>query len=163
MLGIRQFARSIFAPYTLLQVTFAIAAGVIFRHEPLTSTLVAGAAVCIAGVAIAQRPCVPGPRAKARLPHACARGFGARYLNEKLPGLLSVTAHAAAGVWSRLGQNRSEHQCPLLCLTGQVRSLRSRPMQPPVAPLKEDARFVRAGGRRWEGKTARRGRPVCNG
>jgi O-acetylserine/cysteine efflux transporter len=44
------------APYTLLQAAFAIAAGVIFRHEPLTSTLVAGAAICIAGVAISQRP-----------------------------------------------------------------------------------------------------------
>jgi O-acetylserine/cysteine efflux transporter len=44
------------APYTLLQAPFAIAAGVIFRHEPLSSTLVAGAAICIAGVAISQRP-----------------------------------------------------------------------------------------------------------
>lgn len=44
------------APYTLLQAVFAIAAGVIFRHEPLTPTLVAGAAICIAGVAITQRP-----------------------------------------------------------------------------------------------------------
>lgn len=43
------------APYTLLQSAFAIAAGVAFRHEPLTPTLVAGAAICIAGVALSQR------------------------------------------------------------------------------------------------------------
>lgn len=44
------------APFTLLQAAFAIAAGVVFRHELLTLTLVAGAAICIAGVAISQRP-----------------------------------------------------------------------------------------------------------
>jgi len=44
------------APYTLLQAVFAIAAGVMFRHEPLTPMLVAGAAICIVGVAISQRP-----------------------------------------------------------------------------------------------------------
>ena len=44
------------APYTLLQAAFAIAAGVAFRHEPLTPTLISGAAICIAGVAITQRP-----------------------------------------------------------------------------------------------------------
>ncbi|GJD49755.1 putative amino-acid metabolite efflux pump [Methylobacterium crusticola] len=44
------------APFTLLQAAFAIAAGAIFRHEPLTATLVAGAALCIGGVALSQRP-----------------------------------------------------------------------------------------------------------
>ena len=43
------------APYTLLQGAFAVTAGVIFRNEPLTATLVAGATICIAGVAITQR------------------------------------------------------------------------------------------------------------
>ncbi len=43
------------APYTLLQSPFAIAAGVLFKHEPLTPALVAGALICIAGVAITQR------------------------------------------------------------------------------------------------------------
>lgn len=43
------------APYTLLQSPFAIAAGVLFKHEPLTPAIVAGALICIAGVAITQR------------------------------------------------------------------------------------------------------------
>jgi len=43
------------APYALLQSPCAIAAGMIFRHEPLTPALVAGAVLCIAGVAITQR------------------------------------------------------------------------------------------------------------
>lgn len=43
------------APFTLLQSPFAIAAGVVFKHEPLTLALVAGALVCIAGVAVTQR------------------------------------------------------------------------------------------------------------
>ncbi|TNC11578.1 EamA family transporter [Methylobacterium terricola] len=44
------------APFTLLQAVFALAGGVVIRHEPLTATLVAGAALCIAGVALTQRP-----------------------------------------------------------------------------------------------------------
>ncbi|MGX7704977.1 DMT family transporter [Methylobacterium sp. Gmos1] len=43
-------------PFTLLQAVFALAGGVAIRHEPLTVTLVAGVALCIAGVALTQRP-----------------------------------------------------------------------------------------------------------
>lgn len=43
------------APFGLLQPVFAIVAGVIFLHEPLTATLATGAVICIAGVAITQR------------------------------------------------------------------------------------------------------------
>lgn len=42
------------APFALLQTVFAVAAGIIFLGEPLTPTLVVGAIVCIAGVAISQ-------------------------------------------------------------------------------------------------------------
>ena len=42
------------APFGLLQPVFAIVAAVIFLHEPLTATLVTGAAICIAGVALTQ-------------------------------------------------------------------------------------------------------------
>ena len=42
------------APFGLLQTVFAVAAGVIVLHEPLTATLVSGAAICIAGVAVTQ-------------------------------------------------------------------------------------------------------------
>ncbi len=42
------------APFSLLQIVFAIAAGFVFLHEPLTQTLLAGAVICIAGVAITQ-------------------------------------------------------------------------------------------------------------
>ena len=42
------------APFALLQTVFAIAAGAVFLHEPLTPTLVAGALICIAGVAVSQ-------------------------------------------------------------------------------------------------------------
>jgi len=34
----------------LLQTVFAVAAGVIVLHEPLTATLISGAVICIAGV-----------------------------------------------------------------------------------------------------------------
>lgn len=43
------------APFALLQTVFAVAAGVIFLHEPLTATLVTGTLVCIVGVAVTQR------------------------------------------------------------------------------------------------------------
>ncbi|MDF2975107.1 MAG: protein of unknown function transrane [Microvirga sp.] len=43
------------APFGLLQPVFAIVAGVIFLHEPLTAALVTGAVACIVGVAITQR------------------------------------------------------------------------------------------------------------
>jgi O-acetylserine/cysteine efflux transporter len=46
-------------PFALLQAPFAIAAGVIFRHEPLTPSLVAGAIICILGVAITQPLSLP--------------------------------------------------------------------------------------------------------
>ena len=42
------------APFALLQTVFAVVAGVVFLHEPLTPTLVAGAVICILGVAITQ-------------------------------------------------------------------------------------------------------------
>ncbi|PLR31453.1 EamA family transporter [Chimaeribacter californicus] len=42
------------APFALLQIVFAVIAGVIFLHEPLSLTLVAGALVGITGVAITQ-------------------------------------------------------------------------------------------------------------
>jgi O-acetylserine/cysteine efflux transporter len=42
------------APFGLLQTVFAVAAGVIVLHEPLTATLVSGAVICIAGVAVTQ-------------------------------------------------------------------------------------------------------------
>lgn len=48
------------APFGLLQPVFAIVAGVIFLHEPVTATLVAGAVICIAGVAITQRQSLSG-------------------------------------------------------------------------------------------------------
>ena len=49
------------APFALLQTVFAIAAGAVFLHEPLSPTLVAGALICIAGVAVSQsRPTVHG-------------------------------------------------------------------------------------------------------
>jgi O-acetylserine/cysteine efflux transporter len=42
------------APFALLQIVFAVVAGVFVLREPLTPTLVAGAAICIVGVAITQ-------------------------------------------------------------------------------------------------------------
>jgi len=42
------------APFALLQIVFAVVAGVVVLHEPLTPTLVAGAVVCIVGVAVTQ-------------------------------------------------------------------------------------------------------------
>ena len=42
------------APFALLQTIFAVVAGVVFLHEPLTPMLVAGAVICIVGVAITQ-------------------------------------------------------------------------------------------------------------
>jgi O-acetylserine/cysteine efflux transporter len=42
------------APFALLQTVAAVAAGVIVLHDPLTPTLLAGAVLCILGVAITQ-------------------------------------------------------------------------------------------------------------
>jgi O-acetylserine/cysteine efflux transporter len=42
------------APFALLQTPFGIAAGVLALGEPLSATLVAGALVCNAGVALIQ-------------------------------------------------------------------------------------------------------------
>ena len=42
------------APFALLQTVFAVISGVIVLREPLTVTLVAGAMICIAGVALTQ-------------------------------------------------------------------------------------------------------------
>ena len=52
------------APFGLLQVVFAVAAGVVFLGERLTPSLVVGAVICIIGVAISQsrsaaRPAAP--------------------------------------------------------------------------------------------------------
>lgn len=44
------------APFTLLQAPFAIAAGAVLEQETMTPALVAGALICIGGVAITQRP-----------------------------------------------------------------------------------------------------------
>ena len=44
------------APFALLQTVFAIAASVVFLGEPLSVTLVSGAVVCMAGVALTQVP-----------------------------------------------------------------------------------------------------------
>lgn len=42
------------APYALPQAVFAVAAGILFLHEPLTTPLLAGMLTCIAGVAMTQ-------------------------------------------------------------------------------------------------------------
>jgi O-acetylserine/cysteine efflux transporter len=42
------------APFALLQTVFAVLAGVVFLHEPLTTMLVSGTVTCIIGVAITQ-------------------------------------------------------------------------------------------------------------
>lgn len=42
------------APFALLQIVFAVAAGIVFLHEPLTLPLIAGALMCILGVAVTQ-------------------------------------------------------------------------------------------------------------
>lgn len=42
------------APFALLQIVFAVVAGVVFLHDPLTPTLIAGAIICFIGVAITQ-------------------------------------------------------------------------------------------------------------
>ncbi len=47
------------APFALLQTVFAIAAGILFLHEPLTPALVAGAVLCIAGITITQSRSLP--------------------------------------------------------------------------------------------------------
>lgn len=42
------------APFALLQIVFAVGAGVVFLHERLTPMLIGGALICIVGVAITQ-------------------------------------------------------------------------------------------------------------
>ncbi len=42
------------APFALLQTVFAVVAGVGLLHDPLTPTLVAGAVICIVGIAMTQ-------------------------------------------------------------------------------------------------------------
>jgi O-acetylserine/cysteine efflux transporter len=54
------------APFALLQTIFAVVAGVAFLHEPLTPALVAGAVICIVGVATTQSRSF----ARRRLPRA---------------------------------------------------------------------------------------------
>lgn len=51
---IARFSIARVAPYALLQSFFSIAAGVLFQHEPLTGALVAGAVICVSGVAFSQ-------------------------------------------------------------------------------------------------------------
>jgi O-acetylserine/cysteine efflux transporter len=51
---ISRFSMARVAPYTLLQSFFSIVAGVGFRHEALTPALIAGALICVAGVALTQ-------------------------------------------------------------------------------------------------------------
>jgi O-acetylserine/cysteine efflux transporter len=51
-----RFSMTRVAPYALLQSFFAISAGVVFRHEPVTSALIWGAVICVFGVAISQWP-----------------------------------------------------------------------------------------------------------
>jgi O-acetylserine/cysteine efflux transporter len=62
---------TLLAPFALLQAVFAVAAGVIFLHEPLTATLVAGTLVCIAGVAVTQS----GSLVQRRIPTASCAPF----------------------------------------------------------------------------------------
>ena len=51
---IAHYSMSRVAPYALLQTVFAVAAGLVFLHEPLTWPLVIGMLMCIGGVAITQ-------------------------------------------------------------------------------------------------------------
>lgn len=59
------------APFALLQIVFAVAAGIVFLRESPTPMLIAGAIICMVGVAITQRrssirPSLPtAPRAQA--------------------------------------------------------------------------------------------------
>jgi O-acetylserine/cysteine efflux transporter len=53
------------APFALLQIVFAVAAGVVFLNERLTPTLVIGAVTCIIGVAISQSRSAAQPGAPA--------------------------------------------------------------------------------------------------
>ncbi|MGF6820670.1 O-acetylserine/cysteine efflux transporter [Paraburkholderia atlantica] len=53
---IARFSMARVAPYALLQSFFAIGAGVAFRHEPITPTLILGAIICVSGVALSQWP-----------------------------------------------------------------------------------------------------------
>lgn len=55
---IARFSMARVAPYALLQSFFAIAAGVAFRHEPITPLLMLGAVICVSGVALSQWPIV---------------------------------------------------------------------------------------------------------
>ncbi|CAM3941703.1 DMT family transporter [Bordetella muralis] len=61
---IARFSMARVAPYALLQSFFAIAAGVIFRHEPVTLLLILGAVICVSGVAISQWSAPFGRRAR---------------------------------------------------------------------------------------------------
>ncbi|NIF76099.1 DMT family transporter [Paraburkholderia sp. Cy-641] len=53
---IGRFSMARVAPYALLQSFFAISAGVVFRHEPITPALMLGAIICVSGVALSQWP-----------------------------------------------------------------------------------------------------------
>ncbi|VVD63172.1 acetylserine transporter [Pandoraea aquatica] len=53
---IARFSMARVAPYALTQSLFAVVAGAAFRREPITPVLIAGAVVCISGVALSQWP-----------------------------------------------------------------------------------------------------------
>lgn len=61
------------APLALLQTVFAIAAGVVVLHEPITLPLVAGALVCVAGVALTQLRAARVPRPASLRPELSQR------------------------------------------------------------------------------------------
>ena len=64
------------APFALLQIVFAVAAGVVFLNERMTPSLVIGAVLCIIGVAISQSRSAarPGVPAAPRMPVVPIRG-----------------------------------------------------------------------------------------
>jgi O-acetylserine/cysteine efflux transporter len=72
------------APFALLQTVFAVVAGVVFLHEALTPMLVAGALICIVGVAITQSrsfallslPTAPRAPVEQSKENACEPGDG---------------------------------------------------------------------------------------
>lgn len=51
---IGHYSMSRVAPFALLQIVFAVSAGVVFLHEPITWRIVVGTVICIAGVLITQ-------------------------------------------------------------------------------------------------------------
>lgn len=56
------------APFALLQILFAVAAGLIFLHEHLTGPLIMGAVICSVGLIITQRRSLTRPEIHQQLP-----------------------------------------------------------------------------------------------